>query len=113
MTNFLFAKNKTDFVDGTLKKLETSSSEYKSWMRRRSPLHVKKAAAFRPTAPVSVGYPDWWPGKKDDKAKPKAAYVETGTSLTPGLNEGQYQEFVKFFSRSSNKVEAKPEANMA
>nr|GEV27844.1 retrovirus-related Pol polyprotein from transposon TNT 1-94 [Tanacetum cinerariifolium] len=33
-----------------------------------------------------VGYPDWWPGKKDDKAKPKAAYVET-----------QYQEFVKFF----------------
>nr|GEU49499.1 hypothetical protein [Tanacetum cinerariifolium] len=33
MTNFLFAKNKTDFVDGTLKKPETSSSEYKSWMR--------------------------------------------------------------------------------
>nr|GFC26348.1 Gag-pre-integrase domain, Gag-polypeptide of LTR copia-type [Tanacetum cinerariifolium] len=44
-----------------------------------------------------VGYPDWWPGKKDDKAKPKAAYVETGTSPIPGLNEGQYQEFVKFF----------------
>nr|GEV27846.1 hypothetical protein [Tanacetum cinerariifolium] len=33
MTNFLFAKNKTDFVDGTLKKPEISSSEYKSWMR--------------------------------------------------------------------------------
>nr|GEV23327.1 putative reverse transcriptase, RNA-dependent DNA polymerase, Gag-polypeptide of LTR copia-type [Tanacetum cinerariifolium] len=33
MTNFLFAKNKTDFVDGTLKKPKTSSSEYKSWMR--------------------------------------------------------------------------------
>nr|GEZ19724.1 hypothetical protein [Tanacetum cinerariifolium] len=33
MTNFLFAKNKTDFVDGTLKKPETSTSEYKSWMR--------------------------------------------------------------------------------
>nr|GEW30674.1 hypothetical protein [Tanacetum cinerariifolium] len=59
-----------------------------------------------------VGYPDRWPGKKDDKAKPKAAYVETGTSPVPGLNEGQYQEFVKFFSRSSNNVEAKPEANM-
>nr|GEU29167.1 hypothetical protein [Tanacetum cinerariifolium] len=44
-----------------------------------------------------VGNPDWWPGKKDDKAKPKAAYVETGTSPIPGLNEGQYQEFVKFF----------------
>nr|GFC34751.1 Gag-pre-integrase domain, Gag-polypeptide of LTR copia-type [Tanacetum cinerariifolium] len=35
-----------------------------------------------------VGYPDWWPGKKDDKAKPKAAYVETGTSPIPGLNDG-------------------------
>nr|GEZ91987.1 putative reverse transcriptase, RNA-dependent DNA polymerase, Gag-polypeptide of LTR copia-type [Tanacetum cinerariifolium] len=33
MTNFLFAKNKTNFVDGTLKKPETSSSEHKSWMR--------------------------------------------------------------------------------
>nr|GFA04145.1 hypothetical protein [Tanacetum cinerariifolium] len=30
-----------------------------------------------------VGYPDWWPGKKDDKAKPKATYVETGTSPIP------------------------------
>nr|GFB31859.1 hypothetical protein [Tanacetum cinerariifolium]GFB31884.1 hypothetical protein [Tanacetum cinerariifolium] len=44
-----------------------------------------------------VGYPDWWPGKKDDKAKPKAEYVETRTSSIPRLNEGQYQEFVKFF----------------
>nr|GEW59919.1 putative reverse transcriptase, RNA-dependent DNA polymerase, Gag-polypeptide of LTR copia-type [Tanacetum cinerariifolium] len=44
-----------------------------------------------------VGYPGWWPGKKDDKAKPKAAYVDTGTSTIPELNEGQYQEFVKFF----------------
>nr|GFA09630.1 hypothetical protein [Tanacetum cinerariifolium] len=60
-----------------------------------------------------VGYPDWWPGKKDDKAKPKAAYVETGTSPIPGLNEGQYQEFVNFFSRSSNNIKEKPEANMA
>nr|GFA06896.1 Gag-pre-integrase domain, Gag-polypeptide of LTR copia-type [Tanacetum cinerariifolium] len=51
--------------------------------------------------------------RKDDKAKPKAAYVETGTSPIHGLNEGQYQEFVKFFSRSSNNIEAKPEANMA
>nr|GEX68162.1 hypothetical protein [Tanacetum cinerariifolium] len=60
-----------------------------------------------------VGYPDWWPEKKDDKAMPKAAYVETGTSPIPGLNEGQYQEFVKKFPRLSNYVEAKPEANMA
>nr|GEX45251.1 auxilin-like protein [Tanacetum cinerariifolium] len=32
VTKFLFAKNKTDFVDETLKKPDTSSSEYKSWM---------------------------------------------------------------------------------
>nr|GEY69397.1 putative reverse transcriptase, RNA-dependent DNA polymerase, Gag-polypeptide of LTR copia-type [Tanacetum cinerariifolium] len=72
---------------------------------------VPEPVAFK--AFQRLGYPDWWPGKKDDKAKPKATYVETGTSPIPGLNEGQYQEFVKFFSRSSNNVEAKPEANMA
>nr|GEV82523.1 integrase, catalytic core [Tanacetum cinerariifolium] len=133
---------------------ETSSSEYKSWMRcdamikgwlttsmekgirdsveyantsseiwsdlkerfgKESALRAyelkKKITATR--CFKLVGYPDWWPGKKDDKAKPIAAYVETGTSPIPGLNEGQYQEFVKFFSRSSNNVEAKSEANMA
>nr|GEZ67102.1 putative Gag-pre-integrase domain, Gag-polypeptide of LTR copia-type [Tanacetum cinerariifolium] len=257
MTNFLFAKNKTDFVDGALKKPETSSSEYKSWMRcdamikgwlttamekgicdsvkyantsseiwsdlkerfgkesapRAYELKKKITATRQEGSSVStyytrlrqrlqcnldpdlsnktrlgtayhmvaederqrsislenqvvpepaafkafqrrdnnfrsskekymakqekenkqneectfckktdhkregcfklVGYPNWWHGKKDNKAKPKAAYVETGTSPIPGLNEGQYQEFVKFFSRSSNNVEAKPEANMA
>ena len=33
MSNFLFAKNKIDFVDGTLKKPEITSPEYKPWMR--------------------------------------------------------------------------------
>ena len=33
MTNFLFAKNKIDFIDGTLKKPEILSSKYKPWMR--------------------------------------------------------------------------------
>nr|GFB23511.1 hypothetical protein [Tanacetum cinerariifolium] len=227
MTNFLFAKNKIDFVDGALKKPATSSSEYKSWMRcdamlkgwlttamekgirdsvkyantsskiwslwdeshsifsfpccscnkctcelgkkitaylekqklyeflmgldsdfnvirtqilatkpvstlgtayhvvaedeRQRAISLENQAVSEPTAFKAfqrscfklVGYPDWWPGKKDDKAKPKAAYVETGTSLIPGLNEEQYQEFVKFFSRSSNNIKAKPEANMA
>ncbi|KAJ0576817.1 putative retrotransposon gag domain, retrotransposon Copia-like protein [Helianthus annuus] len=60
-----------------------------------------------------VGYPDWWPGKKDDKAKPKAACVDTGTSPIPGISEEQYQAFVKFFSGSGNNVETKSEANMA
>nr|GEX12936.1 Gag-pre-integrase domain, Gag-polypeptide of LTR copia-type [Tanacetum cinerariifolium] len=162
MTNFLFAKNKTEFVDETLKKPETSSSEYKSWIRcdvmikgwlttamekgirnsvkyantsseiwtqilatkpvptlgtanhmeaedeRQRAISLKNQAVPEPAAFKAfqrrcfklVGYPDWWPGKKDDKAKPE-------------LNKGQYQVFVKFFSRSSNNVEAKPEANMA
>ncbi|KAM0006274.1 putative retrotransposon Copia-like protein [Helianthus debilis subsp. tardiflorus] len=33
MTNFLFAKNKIGFVDGTLKKPEKTSKEYMAWMR--------------------------------------------------------------------------------
>nr|GEX33976.1 hypothetical protein [Tanacetum cinerariifolium] len=154
----LFAKNKTDFVDGTLKKPETSSSEYKSWMRCDAMIKGWLTTAMEKGIRDSVKYANtsseiWTqilatkpiptlgtayhmvaedessrtklyrnplhsrhsrgPGKKDDKAKSKAAYVETGTTPIPGLNEGQYQEFVKFFSRSSNDVEAKPEANMA
>nr|GEX12759.1 hypothetical protein [Tanacetum cinerariifolium] len=119
MTNFIFTKNKTDFVDVTLEKPETSSSEYKSWMRdvitildpqKKNIWPIKKRKTNKMTNELFfktghkregcfklVGYPDWWPGKKDDKAKPKAAYVETGTSPILGLNEGQYQEFVKFF----------------
>ncbi|KAJ9557773.1 hypothetical protein OSB04_012387 [Centaurea solstitialis] len=59
-----------------------------------------------------VGYSDWWPGKKDDKTKPKAACVNTQTSFIPGLNEEQYQDFMKFFSSFSNNGETNPEANM-
>nr|GEV07975.1 hypothetical protein [Tanacetum cinerariifolium] len=33
MTNFLFAKNKIEFVDGTIKKREKTSKDYMSWMR--------------------------------------------------------------------------------
>ncbi|XP_021992146.1 uncharacterized protein LOC110888962 [Helianthus annuus] len=33
MTNFLFAKNKIGFVDGTLKKPEKTNKEYMPWMR--------------------------------------------------------------------------------
>nr|GEZ89981.1 Gag-pre-integrase domain, Gag-polypeptide of LTR copia-type [Tanacetum cinerariifolium] len=73
----------------------------------------KKSSHKREECFKLVGYLDWWPEKKDNKAKPKVAYVETRTSPIPGLNEGQYQEFVKFFSRSNNNVEEKPKANMA
>lgn len=62
-----------------------------------------------------VGYPDWWPGKKGDKAKPKAACVETKCSPITGMSDEQYQTFLKFFSGSgtNNTDEIKPEANMA
>ncbi|PWA50889.1 gag-polypeptide of LTR copia-type [Artemisia annua] len=33
MTNFLFAKNKIEFVDGTIKKPEKTSKDYMPWMR--------------------------------------------------------------------------------
>ena len=33
MTNFLFAKNKIQFVDGTIKKPKKSSKDYMPWMR--------------------------------------------------------------------------------
>ena len=47
-----------------------------------------------------IGYPEWWPGKaKVDKAKPKAAHIETEPSLT-GLTEAQYQVLMKHFTGS-------------
>ncbi|GKE04322.1 hypothetical protein Tco_1396340 [Tanacetum coccineum] len=33
MTNFLFSKNKIEFVDGTIKKPEKTSKDYMPWMR--------------------------------------------------------------------------------
>ncbi|KAK1439790.1 hypothetical protein QVD17_05610 [Tagetes erecta] len=33
MTNFLFAKNKMEFIDGTIKKPQKSSKDYMPWMR--------------------------------------------------------------------------------
>ncbi|GJU48850.1 putative RNA-directed DNA polymerase [Tanacetum coccineum] len=62
-----------------------------------------------------VGYPDWWPGKKGDKAKAMAACVDTGTSPIPGISDEQYKLFVNFFSGagSKNDVETKHEANLA
>ncbi|KAK9061389.1 hypothetical protein SSX86_018570 [Deinandra increscens subsp. villosa] len=59
-----------------------------------------------------VGYPDWWPGKKGDKVRPKAARVEIGTSPIPGLSDEHYQKFMNFFSSSDNNNETKPVANM-
>ncbi|GJZ80943.1 putative RNA-directed DNA polymerase [Tanacetum coccineum] len=62
-----------------------------------------------------VGYPDWLPGKKGDKAKPMAACVDTGASPILGISDEQYKLFMNFFSGvgSKNDVETKLEANLA
>ncbi|KAJ9542625.1 hypothetical protein OSB04_029131 [Centaurea solstitialis] len=60
-----------------------------------------------------IGYPEWWPGKKGEKAKGKAACVETETSPIPGLTNENYQLFLKHFSGAGNNDGTKPVANMA
>ena len=60
-----------------------------------------------------IGYPEWWPGKKGEKAKGKAACVETETSPIPGLTNEDYQLFLKHFSGTGNGEGTKPVANMA
>ncbi|KAI3721942.1 hypothetical protein L2E82_32962 [Cichorium intybus] len=67
--------------------------------------HVKDGCFKR------IGYPDWWPGKKD-KSKPKAACVEIGPSPVPGLNDEQYRLFVEHFKEDGIK-EPNPKANLA
>ncbi|KAJ9561136.1 LOW QUALITY PROTEIN: hypothetical protein OSB04_006296 [Centaurea solstitialis] len=58
-----------------------------------------------------IGYPKWWPRKaKVDKAKPKAAHIETEPSLA-GLTEAQYQVLMKHFTGSEGDHVRK--ANMA
>lgn len=60
-----------------------------------------------------IGYPEWWPGKKGEKAKAKAACVETETSPIPGLTYENYQLLLKHFSGSVNGENRKPAAYMA
>lgn len=57
-----------------------------------------------------IGYPEWWPGKKGEKNKPRAACTETESSPIPELTNEQYQLFVKHFSTNNEAVG--PKANM-
>nr|GFC78708.1 hypothetical protein [Tanacetum cinerariifolium] len=52
-----------------------------------------------------IGYPDWWPEKKGDKSRGKAAYVETEISPILGLSNDDYQTFLKHFSRTGTTEE--------
>ncbi|KAL9992251.1 hypothetical protein Hdeb2414_s1198g00991261 [Helianthus debilis subsp. tardiflorus] len=58
-----------------------------------------------------VGYPEWWPGKKGEKIKAKAACVEGETSPIPGLSHEDYQVFLKHFS-GVGKSEGSPEEEL-
>ena len=62
-----------------------------------------------------VGYPDWWPGKgKKEVIKPKAALAEASTNKIPGLNDEQYEMFLKMFGKiGDQKTNNAPRANMA
>ncbi|GJW13100.1 hypothetical protein Tco_0017233 [Tanacetum coccineum] len=60
-----------------------------------------------------IGYPEWWPRKKGEKNKGKAACVKTETVPIPGLTYEDYQLFLKHFSGTGNSEGTKPVANMA
>ncbi|GKF39725.1 hypothetical protein Tco_0119786, partial [Tanacetum coccineum] len=60
-----------------------------------------------------IGYPEWWPGKKGEKNKGKAACVKTKTDPNPGLTYEDYQLFLKHFSGTGNREGTKLVANMA
>ncbi|KAJ0860142.1 putative RNA-directed DNA polymerase [Helianthus annuus] len=60
-----------------------------------------------------IGYPEWWPGKKGEKAKSRtAACVEVDESPLPGLTREQYQQFLSMFGNKS-KEDGAPTVNMA
>nr|GEV90989.1 putative ribonuclease H-like domain-containing protein [Tanacetum cinerariifolium] len=143
MTNFLFAKNKIEFVDGTIKKPEKGSKDYMPWMRVDDMIkgwlttamekNIRNSVKYAGTASEIwsdlnerfgkesalgrcfklIGYPDWWPGKKGEKSKGKAACVETEMSPIPGLRNEDYQLFLKNFSGTGNAEGVKHVANMA
>ncbi|GKB63927.1 hypothetical protein Tco_0920113 [Tanacetum coccineum] len=60
-----------------------------------------------------IGYPEWWPGKKGEKNKGKAACVKTKTDPIPGLTYEDYQLFLKHFSGTGNSEGTKHVSNMA
>lgn len=58
MTNFLFAKNKVEFVDGTIKKPEKTSKEYMPWMRVDAMIKGWLTTAMEKNIRNSVKYAD-------------------------------------------------------
>nr|GFA72835.1 hypothetical protein [Tanacetum cinerariifolium] len=58
MTNFLFAKNKVEFVDGIVKKPEKTSKEYMPWMRVNAMIKGWLTTAMKKHIRNNVKYAD-------------------------------------------------------
>ena len=86
------------------KAVKEGTEHYTEWNRNGH----KREGCFK-----LIGYPEWWPGKKGEKSKRKAACVETETSPIPGLRNEDYELFLKHFSGTGNVEGIKPTANMA
>ena len=56
MENFLFAKNKIGFVDGSIKKPEKDGADYMAWMRYDAMIKGWLTTAMEKEIPVSVKY---------------------------------------------------------
>nr|GEU81153.1 hypothetical protein [Tanacetum cinerariifolium] len=79
MMNFLFAKNKTGFIDGTIKKPKVESDRYLLWMRCDAMIEGK--------------------GKKD-KPRPRAAMAKMKPCPILGMTKKQYAMFLKLFGEN-------------
>lgn len=97
-TNFNLAKEKN-----VSKAIKDKKDEYCT--------HCNKNGHKRDGCFKLVGYPDWWPGKKNDKPKNMAAHIDE--SPIPELTKEQYQMFINHFKNSSIDEEPSRSANMA
>nr|GEU90163.1 hypothetical protein [Tanacetum cinerariifolium] len=59
-----------------------------------------------------ISYPEWWPGKKGEKTKGKAACTKIKTGPIPELTYVDCQLFVKYFSGLANRKSSKPTTNI-
>ncbi|GKC46077.1 hypothetical protein Tco_1063799, partial [Tanacetum coccineum] len=60
-----------------------------------------------------IGYPKWWPKKKGERIKGKAACVGGESGPIPELTHEDYQHVLKHLSGMANGKSSKPTANMA
>ncbi|KAJ9561856.1 LOW QUALITY PROTEIN: hypothetical protein OSB04_007016 [Centaurea solstitialis] len=83
MMNFLFAKNKVGFIDGTIKKPEKTAMDYMAWMRCdamvKGWLTTAMEKDIRNTLPVKSGTIYWNVGKESSPKAYELKQILTGT----------------------------------